>query len=75
MTARIFFAGGTKGPNARADGAGGFLRRGWYSDAREPGIAPEGPHPGKLAARKVAGPDAIEIAVLHRRGWYMGEKR
>jgi hypothetical protein len=27
---KIFFAGGTKGPNARADGNGGFLARGWY---------------------------------------------
>lgn len=26
----IFFAGGTKGPNARADGCGGLLQRGWY---------------------------------------------
>lgn len=27
---KIFFAGGTKGPNARADGCGGLLARGWY---------------------------------------------
>jgi hypothetical protein len=27
---KIFFAGGSKGPNARADGNGGFMARGWY---------------------------------------------
>lgn len=27
---KIFFAGGTKGPNSRADGNGGFLPRGWH---------------------------------------------
>jgi len=27
---KIFFAGGSKGPNARADGNGGLLPRGWY---------------------------------------------
>lgn len=26
----VFFAGGTKGVNARADGRGGLLQRGWY---------------------------------------------
>lgn len=27
---KIYFAGGSKGPNARADGMGGLLPRGWY---------------------------------------------
>jgi hypothetical protein len=27
---KIYYAGGTKGPNARADGEGGLLARGWY---------------------------------------------
>lgn len=29
-TETVFFAGGTKGDNARADGLGGLLQRGWY---------------------------------------------
>lgn len=27
---KVFWAGGSKGPNVRADGKGGFLTRGWY---------------------------------------------
>lgn len=27
---KIFFAGGAKGPNARADGNGGLLPKGWH---------------------------------------------
>lgn len=75
MTPRIFFAGGTKGPNARVDGLGGYLARGWWVRPSEPGIALSGPYAGLRAARKAAGSGAIEIAVLHRRGWYMGGKR
>ena len=31
MLHNVFYAGGTKGPTARADGKGGFLARGWYA--------------------------------------------
>lgn len=33
----IFFAGGSKGPNSRGDGNGGYLARGWYVRATKVG--------------------------------------
>lgn len=44
----IFYAGGSKGPNARADGKGGLLKRGWYV------ITPTGLRIGPSRTKRIA---------------------
>lgn len=61
----IFFAGGSKGPNARADGEGGLLQRGWYITKHTTG-GRVGPFKSKRAAKTIAGPYCFEKPVNKR---------
>lgn len=47
---KIFFAGGSKGPNHRADGKGGHMTRGWYLRNTMTGLF--GPFPTLTEARR-----------------------
>lgn len=61
----IFFAGGTKGPNARADGNGGLMARGWYVERCSTG-GTVGPFRTKTQAKELAGPRCFEKPVNKR---------
>jgi hypothetical protein len=54
-TSKIFYAGGAKGPNARADGKGGLLARGWYISVCTIGGTPV----------NVYGPDSYKGCLSH----------
>lgn len=51
-TENVFYAGGTKGPNARANGKGGFMARGWYYRMFSAPRAIAGPFSTQRKARK-----------------------
>lgn len=61
----IFYAGGCKGPNARADGNGGLMARGWYVERHTTGGV-IGPYRTKTEAKTLAGPYCFEKPVNRR---------